>query len=199
MVQVKSRERVRTLAEVYTAEREVVAMLDLVGEPSWNVDFRYLEPSCGNGNFLAKILERKLETVCAKHRKQADFEFYTLKSAASIYGVDICSENVEEAKMRLYAIIVDRYSEILNTKKATPGFYRSLEYILSRNIIHGDMLNGVGQIIFTEFSSPKIYKFQQRVFRLTDMMSDGDLLSRKRSPKPITEIPMRNYWELTDV
>ena len=54
--QVKSKERVRDLAEVFTADREVNSMLDLIGDSSYSVDFRYLEPSCGNGNFTVAIL-----------------------------------------------------------------------------------------------------------------------------------------------
>lgn len=60
--QIKSRERVRDLAEVYTHKREVDAMLDLVAEmfPSQNdpsnTDRTFLEPACGSGNLLEEIL-----------------------------------------------------------------------------------------------------------------------------------------------
>lgn len=61
--QIKSRERVSRYAEVYTAEREVNAMLNLVGHESEKIDSTFLEPACGNGNFLIEILRRKLKTV----------------------------------------------------------------------------------------------------------------------------------------
>ena len=78
--QIKSRERVRELAEVYTRDREADAMLDLVDEafgislskdsnqistisPEIYLRKKYLEPSCGNGNFLVHILLRKLNAV----------------------------------------------------------------------------------------------------------------------------------------
>lgn len=67
---IKSKERVRDLAEVYTAEREVRAMLDLVPEFSLNQTF--LEPACGNGNFLIEILRRKLQAHAAT-RPYVDF------------------------------------------------------------------------------------------------------------------------------
>ncbi len=60
--QIKSRERVRDLAEVYTDEREVNAMLDLVPDmfPSaddpGNTDRTFLEPACGDCNFLVVFL-----------------------------------------------------------------------------------------------------------------------------------------------
>ena len=67
--QIKTRDRVRDLAEVYTHEREVHAMLDLMpdmfptsDEPG-NHDKTFLEPACGSGNFLEEILRRKVATV----------------------------------------------------------------------------------------------------------------------------------------
>ena len=58
--QVKSRERVAEHGEVFTADREVNAMLDLVKQETERVDSRFLEPACGDGNFVAEILRRKL-------------------------------------------------------------------------------------------------------------------------------------------
>ena len=53
--QVKSRERVQQHGEVFTNEREVNAMLDLVKHETERIDSRFLEPACGDGNFLAEI------------------------------------------------------------------------------------------------------------------------------------------------
>lgn len=61
--QVRSRERVASHGEVFTSEREVNAMLDLVKQETERVDSRFLEPACGDGNFLAEILQRKLEAA----------------------------------------------------------------------------------------------------------------------------------------
>ena len=55
--QVKSKERVANFGEVFTAEREVNAMLDLVKQETERIDSRFLEPACGDGNFLAEIVE----------------------------------------------------------------------------------------------------------------------------------------------
>lgn len=195
--QVKSKERVRDLAEVFTADREVNAMLDLVGDSSYSIDFRYLEPSCGNGNFTVAILERKMLSVCEKYKKLQDFEFYSLMALGSIYGVDIASDNIKEARQRMKNVIVDRFSDIQNSRQPTDGFYKSVDYILKHNIIKGDMLEGQQKIKFTEFSSPKIYKFQQRVFRLVDLIgATGSLWAE--SPDPVAEISMKNYWELAN-
>ena len=61
--QVKSKKRVADHGEVFTNEREVNAMLDLVQQETERIDSRFLEPACGNGNFLAEVLRRKLNVV----------------------------------------------------------------------------------------------------------------------------------------
>lgn len=195
--QVKSKERVRNLAEVFTADREVNAMLDLIGDSSYSIDYRYLEPSCGNGNFTVAILERKMLTVSNKYKKLKDFEFYSLMALGSIYGVDIASDNVKEARLRMKNVIVNGFSGFQNSRQPTEGFYKSVDYILKHNIIKGDMLNGEQKIKFIEFTSPKIYKFQQRTFRLVDLIgATGSLWAD--SPDPVSEVPMKNYWELSE-
>ncbi len=66
---VKSVERVRDLGEVFTPAATVKAMLDLIPEAMWvpYPSFTFLEPACGDGNFLVAILERKLEGVARAH------------------------------------------------------------------------------------------------------------------------------------
>lgn len=192
--QIKSRERVRDLAEVFTAEREVNAMLDLLGDINLNLTARYLEPACGNGNFLVAILERKMKVVLSAKRKQREFEFMTLQAVASIYGVDIMEDNVLQARDRMRVMVVDAYSEHLNTLKANDGFYPALDLILETNIQVGDMLNGVGRLVMTEFTTPKPNHFARARFRLEEMMRrPGEL----QAPlKPIERLPSTPYWRL---
>ena len=102
--QVKSRERVREHGEVFTAEREVTAMLDLVKEECENIDATFLEPACGDGNFLDEILRRKLG-VCRKKYAQsaADYEKFSFLACTTLYGVDILADNVQRCRERLFA------------------------------------------------------------------------------------------------
>ena len=73
--QIKSKERVSERGEVFTAEREVNAMLDLVANECLRPDSRFLEPACGDGNFLSAILKRKLTELRRKYKKsQRDYE-----------------------------------------------------------------------------------------------------------------------------
>src|SRR3989339_787701 len=103
--QVVSRERVADHGEVYTATREVNAMLDLVKSETERIESRFLEPACGTGNFLAEILERKLRVVGESYGKsQFDFERYGILAVSSIYGIDILLDNVQECRKRLFNI-----------------------------------------------------------------------------------------------
>ena len=93
--QVKTKKRVADHGEVFTADRDVNAMLDLVKQETDRIDSRFLEPACGDGNFLAEILRRKLTVVKRKYRKSPiDYEKHAVLAATSIYGVDILQENV---------------------------------------------------------------------------------------------------------
>ena len=67
--QIISKKRVTDHGEVFTSEREVKAMLDLVKMESFSVDSRCLEPACGTGNFLIELLERKLSIVKNEYSK----------------------------------------------------------------------------------------------------------------------------------
>lgn len=76
--QVKSRQRVADHGEVFTAEREVNAMLNMVKPETERVDSRFLEPACGDGNFLSEILRRKLEAAKKEPYRQEGKNLYLL-------------------------------------------------------------------------------------------------------------------------
>ena len=95
MSQIKSKERVAERGEVFTAEREVNAMLDLVENECLRPDSRFLEPACGDGNFLSAILKRKLAELRRKYKKSPrDYEKLAIVAIGSLYGVDIMNDNV---------------------------------------------------------------------------------------------------------
>lgn len=191
----RGKDRVRELGEVFTHKREVNAMLDLVGDVSHNITSRFLEPACGNGNFLTAILGRKLETVKLKFKgKPKDYEFNGILALASVYGVDISDENIADSRKRLRSMMDTFYAKRSTTFSLDEDFMRVVDYILERNVILGDMVDGQHKIVFTEFTSPKTYKIQQKTFRLTDMTQGG--LFSWVGPAPIEEIPMKNFWEL---
>ena len=59
---VKSKQRVTDHGEVFTPSWMVEDMLNLVKGESERIDSRFLEPACGDGNFLKVVLQRKLAT-----------------------------------------------------------------------------------------------------------------------------------------
>ena len=107
--QVKSKKRVADHGEVFTNEREVNAMLDLVKNETERIDSRFLQPACGNGNFLAEVLKRKIAVVDGRYSKsQLEWERYAVIAISSIYGVEILEDNANECRARLYKLFDDR-------------------------------------------------------------------------------------------
>src|SRR5665213_2307320 len=108
--QVVSKQRVTDHGEVYTSSREVNAMLDLVKQETERIDSRFLEPACGDGNFLTKILERKLRAVESRYgRSQLEFERNAVLAVTSIYGIDILEDNVLKCRQRLFDVFERQY------------------------------------------------------------------------------------------
>ena len=131
--QVKSKERVADHGEVFTSDREVNAMLDLVKQETLRVDSRFLEPACGTGNFLAEILLRKLAVVQKQYkRNQLDFEKNAVVAVSSIYGIDILEDNIAECKSRLFEIFDSTYTALYK-KKTKDTMRESIKYILDKN------------------------------------------------------------------
>lgn len=124
--QVKSKQRVFGHGEVFTAEREVNAMLDLVKPETERIDSRFLEPACGEGAFLIEILRRKLEVVKSRYGKSPyDYERYAVLAVTSIYGVDILQDNVEICRQRLYELWDKAYTRGMRRSSARPEPARS--------------------------------------------------------------------------
>ncbi len=180
--QIKSKKRVVDHGEVFTAEREVNAMLDLVKQETERIDSRFLEPACGDGNFLAEILRRKLAVVKRKYRKSPiDFEKYAVLAATSIYGVDILQDNVDACRARMFEIWDREYQAVLK-EEVNEDCREAVRFIFSRNIICGNALslkkvdaNGMDTdepIIFSEWTFITGGMIKRRDFRLDEML-DG--------------------------
>lgn len=112
--QVKSRQRVQEHGEVFTNEREVNAMLDMVKQETERIESRFLEPACGDGNFLAEVLRRKLSVVGSLYRKSpTEYMRYAFVAVASIYGVDILDDNARDCRERLYGIVENEAKAVI--------------------------------------------------------------------------------------
>lgn len=138
--QTRSKERVRDYGEVFTNEREVKAMCDLVKDETERIDSRFLEPACGDGNFLAEILKRKLAVVKAKYKKSPlDYERNAVLAATSIYGVDIMADNVEACRNRMFEIWNKEYTAVCK-KDANDQTRNAVKFIFQKNIVCGNAL-----------------------------------------------------------
>lgn len=125
--QIKTRKRVRDFGEVFTNEREVKAMCDLIPTETWeNITSTFLEPCCGNGNFLVEIYRRKLE--------RCENEKDGLKALASIFAIDIQTDNVQESRARLKAMYLDKFPN------ASDFALYIVDLTLKNNIRCGDSL-----------------------------------------------------------
>ena len=182
--QIKSKQRVADHGEVFTAEREVKAMCDLVKSETERIDSRFLEPACGNGNFLAEILERKLEVVKTKYRRSPlDWEKNAILALSSLYGVDILRDNAEACRERLFALWDKHYTAVCKGECSQQA-RDAARYLLQRNIICGNALSMMcvdetGQdtaepIVFSEWSFVSGSMVKRRDFRLDVLLKEND-------------------------
>ncbi len=177
---IKSKERVADHGEVFTPPWMVEAMLDLVKDESERIDSRFLEPACGSGNFLVRVLQRKLAAVELKFGK-SDFEkrHYALLGLMCIYGVELLADNIAECQENLMEI----FAEYL-TLNPSDDLYRAASSVLSINLVHGDALTMRTQagepITFAEWGYLGKGKFQRRDFRF-DVLTGSSAFSAEGS------------------
>ena len=180
-------------------------MLDLVNEESERIDSRFLEPACGNGNFLVVVLRRKLATVELKY---GNFDFkkrhYALLTVMCIYGIELLADNIAECRANLLEILAD-YLDL----DASQDLYQAASYVLSQNIVQGDTLtmrkrNGE-PITFAEWDYLGKGKFQRLDFNLntlaqSSMLSAEDYLfahvAKHERIRPVATYPPMTFIEL---
>lgn len=183
--QVKSKQRVADHGEVFTAEREVKAMCDLVADECLRIDSRFLEPACGDGNFLSEILSRKLDVVTKRYKKSPyDYERNALLALGSLYGIDLLQDNAAECRNRLFELWDKRYKKAVKKADQNEDVRESARYILEKNIICGNALTyhkvdenaqDTGEpIIFSQwaFATGPMMKREDYVFE--DLLKEND-------------------------
>ena len=166
---IKSKVRVADHGEVFTPAWMVEAMLDLVKAETERIDSRFLEPACGSGNFLVKVLQRKLIAVELKYGKN-DFEkrHFSLLGLMCIYGIELLADNIVECRSN----VLDIFADYLKLDESD-DLYHAAAYVLSQNLVHGDAMtmrikNG-NAIAFAEWGYLGKGKFQRRDFGLGDL------------------------------
>ena len=194
--------------EVFTSDREVNAMLDLVKQETERIDSRFLEPACGNGNFLAEVLKRKLGVVEKRYRKsQLEWERNSLIAISSTYGVDILEDNTLECQERLFAIFSKLYLDSFGSN-AKMEFLKSIKFILSRNILWGDALDFTNPvtkkpIVFSEWSmvnenmlKRRDYVFKFLVEKTHQFSMFNDEGNAAAIDEPVKDFPLVHFLKL---
>lgn len=214
--QVKSKRRVTDHGEVFTSEREVNAMLDLVKQETERIDSRFLEPACGNGNFLAEILRRKLAVICERYRRsQLEFERYSVVAVGSIYGVELLLDNVMECRVRLFGAFDEVYKRMYMAN-CNEQCRSAIRYILSKNILCGDALtlktSDGTPILFSEWTLMSGSNFKRRDYTFNELMeaNRGGQISIFQAamrydeqaggfiPNPVKEYPLTHFGRLAE-
>lgn len=155
----KSFERVKELGEVFTPSSTVNSMLDTIDEQLHKetteleyIKKTYLEPACGNGQFLIAILERKLNAVNKLPIELRPYGY--IAAICSIYGIDIQNDNVLESRERMCDVaygnevftydIDDKATSIQfipDGFRITDNMLKTFLYIINNNIICGDTIS----------------------------------------------------------
>ena len=87
------RDKIRKLhsSEYFTPFEKVLERLNAYNASVWQkIDSQFLDPTCGDGQFLGEVLIRKVENGI-------DFE----QALSTIYGVDLMPDNVKLCQDRL--------------------------------------------------------------------------------------------------
>ncbi len=209
--QVKTKKRVADHGEVFTSGREVNAMLDLVKQETERIDSRFLEPACGNGNFLAEVLKRKLAVVENRYRRsQLEWERNSLIAISSIYGVDILEDNTLECVERLFAIFSKIYVDSFGIN-AEMELLKSIKFILNRNILWGDALDFTNPvtkkpIVFSEWSmvNENMLKRRDYVFKfLVEQTHQFSMFNDEGNAaaidEPVKDFPLIHFLKLSEL
>jgi len=216
--QVVSKQRVADHGEVYTAKREVNAMLDLVKEETERIDSRFLEPACGTGNFLVEILNRKMEAVKRRYAKNRyEYDLASAQAVSSMYGVELLPDNTDICRNRLLDQFLDIYKQH-QQEEASADLKKCIQHLLKKNILCGDaltMLQQDGQpITFCEWTfMGTTGKVKRRDFELSELLKNveydkpkpgetGNLFADTGEPTfvhlPKREYPLTDYLKLPE-
>lgn len=166
---VKSKQRVADHGEVFTPTHIVEAMLDLVKDESERIDSRFLEPACGEGNFLKQVLIRKLATVYAKYgRNEFERRHYALLGLMCVYGIELLEDNAQSCRENLIEI----FMQFINDP-ADRVWEQAARKVVEVNIVQADALTmrcpDGSHIVFPEWGYIGRGKYQRRDFQYSDL------------------------------
>lgn len=154
---IKSKSRVRKHGEVFTPDWMVKKMLSEPAIQAKLKDIRatFFEPSVGEGAFVTEILHQKLNNVDEISNK-SDWVENALWVVASIYGIELLTDNLIMAKQNLVNVLIEHYQNFYQKELSkNTDLYKSARYIIDNNIVQGNALtylnNSNNLIVFSEW------------------------------------------------
>lgn len=184
------RDRVIEHGEVFTPPDLVNAMLDLVANECEREDSRFLEPACGDGNFLEEVLRRRLAHVGQRHRARQQWEAHALLGLACLYGIELLPDNTQRCRERLQRLFKETYFGRYESK-ATPEVTQAAKRIVELNIIQGDALSMTGPtgapLVLTEWALIGRGKLKRRLFEFRDLTPPPPAEGLLFAPEPIQD------------
>lgn len=206
-----SRQRIIDHGEVFTPPGLVNDMLDLVAHECERLDSRFLEPACGDGNFLAEVLRRKLATIDKKNaRNREKWERDAILAVCSLYGIDLLTDNIAACRVRLLAVVSDAHAARFKTPLPEDAA-RAAAFVLSKNIVQGDALTlrttGDQPIVFPEWSPVNGSLVKRRDFAYDHLLDHAhtsnlplfsDVGKDVFVPTPVSDFPPCHYLKVPD-
>ena len=184
-------------------------MLNLINTETTRMDSRFLEPACGDGNFLTEVLNFKLNVLEKNYSKnQYEFEKFSIQIFSSIYGIDILEDNIILARERLFNQYFDLYSKKFKSN-INQKLLSCIKYILELNLVHADALTlkttkNEKFIIFSEWSLVND-KIKRRDFEYKNLIDYAqfekgtlfsDLGDEVIIPTPTKEYPLTHFLDI---
>tara|TARA_R110000824_G_scaffold261713_3_gene450469 strand:+ start:403 stop:918 length:516 start_codon:yes stop_codon:yes gene_type:complete len=166
---VKTRKRVADVGEVFTPRWLVDEVIETLPESLFEDPHKtFIDPTCGDGNFLVVVLEQKV--LRGSHPLQA---------LLTIHGVDIMPDNVIECRQRLFVTVTTfidlDYSRERNLFKkfVKRRTLKRIQRALRSNIQHGDTLRFDIEDIFSSSPSKELLNFRNKKDDISELDSGG--------------------------
>ena len=94
--------RVKATGEVFTPTSLVQEILDKFPPEKFDLDVTFLDPSCGDGQFLSEVLVYKLKRYDDQNEQSGEIPDEIFRRALkSIYGVEFKEDNVDLCRERM--------------------------------------------------------------------------------------------------
>ena len=107
----RSEQRIRDLGEVFTPEKYVNQMLDMLDKSVWiDTNTIFFEPTCGHGNFVEAIVKRRLNSFFKKASRQKTKKphFYAVANTLNnLWAIDVDKENVKLCRNRVWKTVLN--------------------------------------------------------------------------------------------